>query len=114
MSVLESFSDEIQKIAVRLNEEEQRRQALQFAGVGAASVPVISAVGNIIEHGKIIPPGASPARWLARQGATGGLLFGAVPAVRSRIEQDVQGEASERLRRQRISQALKEHHARVG
>jgi hypothetical protein len=77
-----SYLDELEKLA-RLTKNEERRQALQFAGLGAAAVPVSSGIANLIEHGKLTGLAKSPGRWLGARLAGGALAFGALPAIRN-------------------------------
>lgn len=79
-----SFTDELEKIS-RLTDEEERRQALQFAGLGAIATPVISGVTNLITHGKVSPWG-SFRRWLPAQMVAGTLAGGALPTMRHMLE----------------------------
>ncbi len=102
-----SFLDEFEKIAVRLNKEERRRQAIQFGLLGGMAGPVIGAVRNLIQLGKIVPPWTTRPRWLVSQAAAGFGIGGALPIIRHQIERNTQEHARERLRRKRISQTLK-------
>ena len=99
----------LEKLGVRLTEDEQKRQTAQFAALGATSVPAVSMTRNLITEGRAIPKNVHPARWGAGQLATGALLFGALPAARHLIERGTQEQAEERLRRHRISQGMKEY-----
>lgn len=98
MSVLDSFFDEVEKIAVRLSDAEERRQALKFTGLGAVSFPVISGVANLVSSGRTIPKGVKPTRWIAGQSAAGAVSGGLLPSIRHNIERQTQDEARERLR----------------
>ncbi len=91
-----AFSDELEKIS-RLTKGDERRQALQFAGLGAATAPVVSGIKNLIAHGKISPFGASVAkRWLPAQVIGGALAGGALPAIRHALERTNVGRAKTR------------------
>jgi hypothetical protein len=79
-----SFSDELEKIA-RLTKADERRQALQFAGLGAAAAPVVSGITNLLSYGRISPWG-KVGRWLPAQVVGGALAGGALPAVRHAVE----------------------------
>jgi hypothetical protein len=74
-------------------------------------VPAVSSIRNLIAEGRVMPKGIHPARWAGGQLATGALLFGALPATRHLIERKTQQEATERLRRRRISEGMKEYWA---
>jgi len=102
-----SFSDELEKIAVRLTQEEERRQALKFGLLGGLAIPATSAVHNLVQLGRIVPSWTTPKRWLASQ-AVGALGAGvALPLLQHHIARESQEGAKERLRRQRISETLK-------
>jgi len=91
-----SFSDELEKIA-RLTQSDERRQALQFAGLGAAAAPVVTGAKNLIAHGKISPFGAKLyRRWLPAQLVGGALAGGALPAIRHALERTNVGRAKAR------------------
>jgi hypothetical protein len=79
-SWLPYFFGELEKLGVVLNTEERRRQALQFAGLGAAAAPAVSGIKNLVAHGKI-SPWATKARWLPAQIIGGALAGGALPAI---------------------------------
>ena len=74
--------DELTKISIKLTPGEKRQQAVQFAGLGLATVPAMSAVTNKIQTGKWLPSSAkSPKRWLAGALAQGLFWGGALPAA---------------------------------
>lgn len=77
---------ELVKLAKLMNQEEERRQAAQFAGLGTVAVPAVSAARGLIEHGKPLPSGSKPGRWLAGQAITGAVLGGALPQIRHALE----------------------------
>lgn len=100
---IDAFVDELEKLAVRLNKSESRNQALQFAGLGAASMPIVQGLSNFIQRGRIIPKGGvSPGRWLAGNIVAGTLAGGAVPALRHAIERRTQEKARTRRREARL------------
>jgi len=102
--------DELEKVAIELSNKEKRRQAIQFGVLGAASVPAMKAILNKIQLGRVIPSWTSPGRWAASTAVEGLIAGAALPLMRHSIERQVQGQAEERLRRKRISRALKEFH----
>ena len=79
-----SFADELEKIS-KLTNDEERHQALQFAGLGAVATPVISGLANYITHGKVSPWGKFR-RWLPAQMIAGTLAGGALPTIRHMLE----------------------------
>ena len=81
---LPSFADEFVKIAV-LSGEDEKRQALQFAGLGGVAAPLISGAKNLISYGKVSPFGKLK-RWLPAQIAGGALTGGALPTIRHALE----------------------------
>jgi hypothetical protein len=85
-SHLEPFFDELGKIATELSPQERRNQYLQFAGLGALTGPVMSGIGNLIEHGGIKPPDVTGGKWLASRMVTGAIGMGALPIIRHHIE----------------------------
>jgi len=107
MLELRAMADELVKIAVRLTQEEKRRQAAQFALLGGVSIPAISALANKFEVGRIVPPWTTGPKWLASQAAKGMVIGGVMPVIRHQIEREIQEDAKERLRRERISRTLK-------
>jgi hypothetical protein len=99
-AILHGLMDELEKISERLTKKERREQAVKFTGLGAAALPVISGVGNIIA-GKgrgisRVAGGARPGRWLAARSLEGAAIGGALPAVRHQIERDMKEKARER------------------
>lgn len=105
------FVDELTKLAVSLTADERQQQAIQFAALGTAAAPIASGVGNLISHGKLSPWTSKP-RWLAGRMAAGLIGGAALPYAQHAIERASQGTAQERLRRARISRALKEYYRR--
>jgi len=82
---MQAFFDELEKIALKLSPDEERQQLGQFAGLGAATMPVIGGLSNMVQKGH--PTGGVPLkRWLPAQVLTGALLGGAMPAVRHAME----------------------------
>lgn len=105
-----AFVDELEKVAVELTKSEKARQAAQFALLGGVSGPAMSAIINKIQLGRVVPNWTTPKKWVASK-ATEGLIVGAaLPLIRHGIERKAQTRATERLRRTRISRALKEYH----
>jgi len=99
---LPSFMDEMEKVAVELDPQQQRRQAAQFTALGAGTGIAAGVAKNVIEHGKVFAPGtASKGRWALAHGATGALMAGAVPAVRHHIERQNVQQAIQKRRAQR-------------
>lgn len=95
-----SFLDEMSKLAVALNKEERRRQALQFGALGLIGGPAVGALYNTITRGHPLPVGVkSPWRWLAGTTAAGLATSGAIPVVQQQLAGNIQAEAQERLRR---------------
>lgn len=70
----------LEKLGVRLTDEERRRQALQFAGIGAVSMPAVQAIKDLITHGKV-SPSVPLKRWLPAQIVGGAFVGGALPAI---------------------------------
>ena len=68
-----------------LSPEEERSQAGQFAGLGAAAMPLIAGASNLIQKGNI-GGGVPMKRWLPAQILTGAAFGGALPAVRHALE----------------------------
>ena len=108
---LPALVDELEKVAVELTRGERATQAAQFAALGGLSGPAISAVVNKIQLGKVVPNWTTPKRWVASKAAQGLIAGGLIPLVRHGLERRAQTGATERLRRLRISKALKEYHA---
>ena len=100
------------KHAIQLTDEERRRQALQFAALGTIAAPVAQGLGNLLTHGKIAP-WSGKGRWLLGRMGTGLVGGAALPYAQHALERGMQETAQERLRRARISRALKEYHRSV-
>lgn len=104
-----AFIDELQKLAVKLTPEEERRQMYQFAGLGAVAAPAVTVGKNLIQYGKVSPFAPVP-RMLAANAIGGALGAGLVPVVRHGMERQMQEEARERRRAER---ALSEKNAEL-
>ena len=100
---VDAFFDELSKLAARLNKKERRGQAAQFAGLGAAAMPLAQGLSNVIQTGKLIPKGIKPGRWLAGNIVSGALAGGAVPAIRHAIERKSQEKARTRRKESRLA-----------
>lgn len=84
---MKSFIDEMEKIAIKLSPQEERRRDLYFTGLGAASGPVLGGIVNLIQHGKLRPATGIPLkRWVPSTMVHGALLSGALPIARKTIE----------------------------
>lgn len=101
---LTSFLDELEKIS-QLEKADERKQLAQFASLGATAMPAVSAVKNVIEHGKFMPPGSRVSRWLPAQMIGGALMGGAIPAFRHIIER---GNVEKAQRKAETAQELQE------
>jgi len=82
--------------------------------LGAASVPAMKAILNKIQLGRVVPTWTSPKRWAASTAVEGLIAGAALPLMRHSIERQSQATAEERLRRRRISRALREFHRTQG
>ena len=85
---LDSFLDELEKIAaaVTLSPEEKRKQMFQFTGLGAVMVPTLSSAVSKMQTGKWIPSSAkSPKRWLGGALAQGLFWGGMLPTMQHAI-----------------------------
>jgi hypothetical protein len=98
-----SFFEEMQKISVKLNDDERAKQTAQFAMLGAVSAPVISAGKNLTTYGQISPWTASKRRWLLGTAGAGAVAAGVVPSIRHGLERNMQAKAKTRLREQRLA-----------
>lgn len=105
-----AFVDELEKVSVELTKGEKARQAVQFAALGGISGPAMSAMINKIQLGRVVPTWTTPKRWVASKAAQGLIAGAALPLIRHSIERKAQDRALERLRRMRISRALKAYH----
>lgn len=85
----------LEKAGVKLTDEEKRRQALQFAGIGAASVPLVAAAKDLIMFGKVSPR-APLRRWVPAQMVGGALVGGVVPALQHALARSTIEKAKER------------------
>ena len=101
MRYLGPFLDELEKIAVKLTSGEERGQTAKFTGLGAAAMPAISGVKNLIQEGRLIPKGMGKGRWLAGNVISGALMGGAMPAMRHQLERSTQDRARARQRAER-------------
>jgi hypothetical protein len=108
MISVDSFIDELQKIAkeVELSPEEKRRQALQFAALGTATVPAMGALSSKMMTGKWMPKGVSPRRWLPAAAATGLFWGGALPTMQHMIARKNIRSAGNRVAAEREMQRL--------
>lgn len=98
-----SFLDEMSKLAVALNKEEKRRQALQFGALGLIGGPAIGALYNTITRGQPMPVGVkSPWRWLAGTTAAGLATSGAIPVIQQQLTSNIQESARARMHRARM------------
>jgi hypothetical protein len=92
-----SFVDELGKIAavedeVALTPEEKRREALQFAGLGMATVPLMQAASSKVMTGRWLPKDVRFRRWLPAALAGGLFWGGAMPAIRHGLSRaNIQG-----------------------
>ena len=103
-----AFRMELEKSAGKLTRDEQDRLDRQYTLIGAASLPAVGMVSNLISRGKPFPAGTKPLRYLAGQTAGGAILAGAIPALRERLKTRAEEQSDERRRQLRISQGLKE------
>jgi len=94
------------KEGVQLTEGEKRRQALQFAALGAGVTPVFSGLTNLISHGKV-SPWAPLKRWIPAQVAAGALAGGALPAIQHMLAQSNIEKAKSRISGQKALEVAK-------
>jgi len=99
-----SFLDEMSKVAAAsLNEQEKRRQALQYGAVGLVAGPSVGMLTNLIQRGHPLPVGVkSVPRWLAGTTAAGLAFSGAIPAIQQHLSRRIQDQANERVRLERM------------
>lgn len=100
-----SLIDELEKIAVRLSPEEQRTQALQFAGLGAVTAPAIAVAKNLVQYGKV-SPFSNTKRFLAANIVGGGLTGGVLPVIQHKLERNMQDAARDRQMLARLDNAM--------
>lgn len=81
---LDSFIDELQKIADQ-SAELRKREALQFAGMGATAGPIVGGLANLIMHGKPMPKDIPLHRWVPASMMTGAVYGGVIPILRHAI-----------------------------
>ena len=74
--------NELTKISVSLTIGEKRRQALQFAGLGVATIPALAMAQSKIQSGKWFPKGMSRGRVPGAAALGGAFWGGALPAAR--------------------------------
>ena len=98
MISIDAMFDELEKLAARLNEQERRAQAGKFTALGAAAVPAVTGLTNLISEGRVVPKGIKPGRWIAGQAVGGAIAGGALPSIRHHIERSSQEQAKSRLR----------------
>lgn len=92
----DSFFDEMEKISGYLSDEDRRRKALLMAGLGATSIPAMSAASNKVMTGKWTPKGVPLKRW-APAAIGQGLFWGtALPAAQHYLTRKVEQGAQER------------------
>ena len=101
MRCLSPFLDELEKIAVKLTQGEERGQTAKFTGLGAAALPAITGLKNLIQEGRVTPKGMGKGRWLVGNMVGGALMGGALPAMRHQLERQTQDKARARQRAER-------------
>lgn len=82
---LHSFVDELSKIAAESKLD--RKEALQYAALGAASGPAVGALTNTIMHGKPMAKGIPFSRWLPASMLSGAVFGGGIPVIRHQIHE---------------------------
>lgn len=105
--------DELEKISVALTGEEKRRQAMQFAGLGAVSAPIIGGAKNYLTYGKVAPwqtgegllSAGGKGRFLAGSMLAGAAAGGLMPTIRHNLERGIQDQARARRRRELAANA---------
>jgi hypothetical protein len=107
----DALFDELEKIAIRLNDEERRRQAGQFAALGAVTAPAVAGAKNLAIYGKVAPWRVAGAkglmgaggkgRWLAGTMAAGAVAGGVMPSIRHGMERNFQADAKARRKTER-------------
>jgi hypothetical protein len=104
---LESFIDELEKIsaAVQLTPGEKRRQALQFAGLGVATLPQLAMAQQKIRTGRWLPK-SGRGRFLAAAGLGGLFWGGMLPHLQHGIARTNISKAQARLAAEREMRAL--------
>jgi len=90
----------------RLNSEERRRQALQFAGLGMGTLPALALAQQQIKSGRWIPKGVTPRRFLGAAALGGAFWGGALPAIQHGIAQTNLGKARARVQAAKEMKAL--------
>lgn len=110
---LNSFIDELEKISAQLNAAEKRQQALQFAGLGAVTVPAMAAASNKMMTGKWLPSGVPGktglkrfGRWAPAAVATGLFWGGALPSIQHMLAQRNLRKAGDRVESQQVLKKL--------
>jgi len=81
--LLQGFDDELTKIAklTRL----QKREAVQYAALGATLGPAVGSLAHIIMHGHPKPPDIPAKRWVPASMLTGAIYGGIIPILRHHI-----------------------------
>ena len=104
---LPSFCDELDKLAAEeLTPGARAKQYLQFGGLGATMGPVMGGLGNIIQRGKLTPPGVGLKRWVPAQMATGALIGGALPVLRDILSRSNVEEVKQQRQAHKMLQAM--------
>jgi len=107
MTMSKDLVDGLLKAAVKLTPQEKRRQALQFAGLGMATIPGLALAQNKIREGRWLPK-SGKLRFLAAAGLGGAFWGGVLPTIQHGIAQSNLSKARARVR------AEKELHALAG
>lgn len=93
----DSFFDEMEKISTTLTDVERRKKALLFAGLGATTIPAMSALSQKVMTGRWMPHGVRFRRWAPAAIGTGLFWGTALPAAQKYLERGVE-EGAERRR----------------
>lgn len=94
----DTFVTELEKISGYLTKDEERKRDLQHTAIGVAGMPVASGASNLFQHGRIVPKGIKPGRWLAGNAVGGAILGAALPYARNLVTDRINDQATERRR----------------
>ena len=111
---MSSFLDEMRKVAVKLNPEEERERALKYMAVGTVAGIPISGIGGLIRGG---PPGwswvqnmtnnaGSIPRWMLGGAAMGAAYGGLIPLIQRKISDSMNAKAIQRVQWEKVQSQL--------
>lgn len=101
----ESFIDGLLKVAVKLEPNEKRRQAMQFAALGLGTVPALAFAQHRIREGRWLPK-SGKGRFLAAAGLGGAFWGGLLPTLQHGIARANISKAKGRVKAEREMKAL--------